>query len=66
MSCRHVPFGPGGRRGRLLDEDAFVVERGSPADRLAGLWPLFSGILAIIAGVVALRTSPRPASPLRG
>lgn len=66
LSCRHVPFGPGGRRGRLRDEDAFVVERGSPADGLGGLWPLFGGILAIVAGVAAFTKSRRPASPPRG
>src|SRR5215207_2174631 len=51
---------------RLRDEDAFVVERGSPADGLAGLLPLFGGIRAIVAGVVAFTTSRRSASRLRG
>jgi hypothetical protein len=56
ISCRHVPFGRLRGRGRLRVQRPFVVERGSPADGLGGLWPLFGGVAAIVAGVpLALR-----------
>jgi hypothetical protein len=51
VSCRHVPFGPGGRRGRLREQRPFIVERGSPADGLTGFWLLFPGIAAIVLGI---------------
>jgi hypothetical protein len=53
VSCRHVPFGRVTRRGRLREEHAFVVERGSPGDGLGGLWLLFGGTAAILLGVAA-------------
>jgi hypothetical protein len=53
VSCRHVPFGRVTRRGRLRQEHAFVVERGSPTDGLGGLWLLFGGAAALVLGVPA-------------
>ena len=54
VSCRHVPFGRRRSRGRLREEHAFVVERGSPGDGLGGLWLLFGGSAAIVLGVPVL------------
>jgi hypothetical protein len=56
--CRHVPFGRVGRRGRLREERPFLVERGTPGDGLGGIIPLFGGIAAIVAGVLAGRFWP--------
>jgi len=53
VSCRHVPFGRRRSRGRLREEHAFVVERGSPGDGLGGLWLLFGGSAAFVLGVPA-------------
>jgi hypothetical protein len=56
IECAHVPFGPGGRRGALMEERPFVVELGSPGDGLRGLWLLFPGIAAALLGIpVAIR-----------
>jgi hypothetical protein len=51
--CRHVPFGRAGRRGRLREQRPFLVERGTPADGLRGMWLLFGGVAAIALGVPA-------------
>ncbi len=51
IACRHVPFGRIGRRGRLRRERPYIVERGSPGDGMRGMWLLFPGIGAVVAGV---------------
>ncbi|HEV7772126.1 MAG TPA: hypothetical protein VGO48_02420 [Conexibacter sp.] len=56
VACRHVPFGGWRNRGRLRDQHAFVVERGTPGDGLSGLWLLFPGIgVAMLGGWALVR-----------
>ena len=56
VTCRHVPFGRVRRRGRLREEHPFVVESGTPADGLGGLWLFLPGVAAFLLGIpVAVR-----------
>lgn len=53
VTCRHVPFGRLRTRGLLAEEAPFLVERGTPADGLAGLWLLAAGVVLLAVGVWA-------------
>lgn len=53
VTCRHVPFGRLRTRGLLAEEAPFLVERGTPADGLAGLWLLAVGVVLLAVGVWA-------------
>lgn len=53
VTCRHVPFGQLRTRGLLAEEAPFLVERGTPADGLGGLWLLGGGIVVLLLGIWA-------------
>ena len=56
VTCRHVRFGGIRNRNRLDEERPFIVELGTPADGLRGLWLLLPGLSAALLGIpVALR-----------